>query len=89
MQSWDLRTVYIPAEPHTKGNVFRGHEIHTGHFWEMDAGKAAYAQAQSLAENGWELVSVVPETMGTYFGAAGVGGIIRGYILFFNRPRRA
>jgi hypothetical protein len=88
MQSWDIKTHYIPAEAETQGNVFRGQEIHTGHFWEMEAGKVAYAQARSLAEDGWELVSVVPETMGTYFGTAGIGGIVNGYILFFKRPER-
>lgn len=88
MQSWDLKTLYIPAVAETHGNVFRGQEIRTGHFWEMEAGKVAYAQARSLAGDGWELVSVVPETMGTYFGTAGIGGIVNGYILFFKRPKR-
>lgn len=47
----------------------------------------ALAQARSLAGDGWELVSVAPETMATHYGGAGMGGVITGYILFFKRPR--
>jgi hypothetical protein len=89
MQSWDLITHYIPAQPVTKGGPLSGREVYTGHFWETEAGKAAYAQARNLAAEGWELVSVVPETLSTHYGVAGMGGIVSGYVLFYRRPREA
>lgn len=88
MQSWELRTHYIPAQPMTEGSLLKGQQLHTGHFWETEDGKVAYAQARNLAEQGWELVSVGQETMATHFGAAGMGGIVTGYVLFFKRPRQ-
>jgi hypothetical protein len=87
MQAWDLKTIYIPAPPRTKGGPISGREISTGHFWETEAGRAAFAQAQELAAEGWELVSVVPETLSTHYGAAGMGGVVSGYIMFLKRPR--
>ncbi len=88
MQSWDLKTQYIPTQPRTEGSLFENRRIHSGHFWETEAGNVAYAQARNLAKEGWELVSVVPETMGTHYGAAGYGGIVTGYVLFFKRPQQ-
>jgi hypothetical protein len=87
MQSWDLMSHYIPAPAGAKGGFF-SQEICTEHFWTSAEGKASFAQAQRLAAEGWELVSVVPETLGTHYGAAGMGGIITGYILFFKRPKQ-
>ena len=84
MQSWELMTHYIPAPARTKGGMF-SQEVRTEHFWTSAEGQASFVQAQKLAAEGWELVSVVPETLGTHFGAAGMGGNISGYILFFKR----
>lgn len=85
MQSWELHTHHIPTVPKSKGGFF-SQEMHSGHFWQAEEGKAAYRKAQALAADGWELVSVVPETMGAHFGAAGMGGIVSGFVLFFKRP---
>jgi hypothetical protein len=88
-QSWDLRTHHIPAQPETTGGGLRRQQISTTHFWETDAGQTALSQAQRLAADGWELVSVVPETMATHNGAAEMGGVVTGYVLFFKRARES
>jgi hypothetical protein len=87
MQSWELMMHYIPAPVRAKGK-FLVQEMRTEHFWTSAEGQASFAQAQKLAAEGWDLVTVVPETLGTHYGAAGMGGNISGYILFFKRPNQ-
>ena len=85
MLSWELHVQFVPTGPKSAGGFF-SQEMRTGHFWESEAGKAAFREAQAMAAEGWELVSVAAETMGSHFGAAGMGGIVSGYVLFFKRP---
>ena len=85
MLSWELHVQFVPTEPKSAGGFF-SQEMRTGHFWESEAGKAAFREAQARAAEGWELESAHSRTKGSPFGAAGMGGIVSGYVLFFKRP---
>lgn len=91
-QRWELKRLWLPVETMARASDKTNYYFQPG--WE-DKTYQVWAQAEQLAEDGWELVGMVPETMGHEYIAGGAMTInigagtsyTQGYYLVFKRPK--
>jgi hypothetical protein len=95
MQRWEIKHQWIPVDLKKSELSTTEHAVNIGFepTWK-DAFNKAWAEAESLGNDGWELVSAVSETaarmtVGEKSGSSFVGGVsyTAGYMLLFRRPR--
>jgi hypothetical protein len=95
MQRWEIKSHWVPVDLKRSELSKTEHTVNIGFepTWKDDF-KNAWAEAESLANDGWELVSVAPETAGRLTageqsGVPTVGGVsyTAGYLLAFRRPK--
>jgi hypothetical protein len=95
MQRWEIKSHWVPVglrktQPFTTARVTT---IDFDPTWD-DTFEKAWAEAELLANDGWQLISVAPETcarmtIGENSGATLAGGMsyTAGYMLVFQRPK--
>lgn len=99
MQKWEIKRLYVKfgqdvSGEEQQGGFFKTHWSLQRHYsFPDDDAKAKYAEAEDLASQGWELVSIVPNTEGHQIYSAapersfGAGcSVTAGLWLWFKRP---
>lgn len=95
MQRWEIKHHWVPVDLKESELSSTEHAVNIGFepTWKDDF-KKAWAEAEVLANDGWELVSVAPETAGRLtvgekndVPVAGGISYTVGYILVFRRPK--
>ncbi len=92
MQKWELKRLWLPLNVQLQSDKSKEHTYYNP-FWN-DETKKAWSQAETLAADGWELVSALPETgsheltFETGIKTLGVGSSYTvGYLFIFKRPK--
>lgn len=91
MQRWELKRLWLPLDVEWRTDKSKQHTYYSP-VWRDEARKV-WAQAESIAAEGWELVSATP-AMGAHeqlfevgIKAAGAGSSYTvGYWFIFKRP---
>jgi hypothetical protein len=92
MSKWEIKRLWVPLDLQVHSNTSKQHTYYNP-VWNDDT-KKAWAQAEALAAEGWELVSALPETgaheltFESGVKALGAGSSYTvGYLLFFKRAK--
>lgn len=64
MQRWDIKYHWVPVDLEANTKIEGDYTIMSWTPWWKDGFKKAFAEAELLANDGWELVSVAPSQTG-------------------------
>lgn len=92
MQRWEIKRLWLSLDVEWRTDKSKQHTYYNPKW--SDETRKAWAQAEAMAADGWELVAAIPE-MGSHeliyevgIKAAGAGSSYTvGYLFIFKRPK--